>query len=143
MSDQDVVLRLFAALEARRFDDAAAVIDPDVKIAARTLGRDAMLAIDRALVEAFPDLSYGVKLVRVEGSMVHVSTRLVGTHRAELRLPSFLPAPSVVPTTCVRIDTGVQILTFEVAAGRIVTFWADDKPRWLRVLEELGAARLA
>ena len=97
---ESLVRRYYGYFNARRFDDAAALVDPQAVFAypvgkERLIGRAGYRELTRRWVEGFPDARIDITTVLVPDDCTVVTEWIgEGTHTGSLELPGFQALPA-------------------------------------------------
>jgi hypothetical protein len=89
MTPKDTVRTLLDALQAADFKTARSLLSSDFHFSGFVrdpLGAGPWIGLSANLKSAFPDLDYHFGIQQAEGSVVHISARLTGTHSGTLNL---------------------------------------------------------
>ena len=137
MSDKELVLRYYELVDRQQFDEAAALLAPDVVghfgAAAPTRTREAFCDVVKAIYTVFPDIVHEFRDVVAENGLVVTAGVWSGTHRQAFQ--GIAPTGTRVRVTVIHVD--------RVADGRITEHWGvADSLDLLRQLEA-GSGRQA
>lgn len=89
-ASEELVRRMFTAIEARDYDAVAGALAPDCDFRAPGVelrGPDGVLAWMRPFLEAFPDIHHHIGPTVAAGDRVAFELELHGTHTAPLATP--------------------------------------------------------
>jgi steroid delta-isomerase-like uncharacterized protein len=129
-TDKDLVLRYYDLVDRHHFDEAAAMLAPDVigyfGAAAPTRTREAFCDVVKAIYTVFPDIVHEFRDVIAEGGQVVTAGIWTGTHRQTFQ--GIAPTGKRVRVTVIHID--------RVVDGLITEHWGvADSLNLLRQLE--------
>jgi predicted ester cyclase len=120
---RDFYRRYLACCNARRFEDLAEFVDPEVRINGNDQGFDRYVAGLRAMVEPFPDYRWEVRHLLVDGDRMSAHFADTGVH---------MPTGRTIDTQ--------EFAVYRIADGKIVEVWGAWVMAGSSVLTQLPGA---
>lgn len=115
MGEKALVLRYYELVDRQQFDEAAALLAPDVVgyfgAAAPTRTREAFCDVVKAIYTVFPDIVHEFRDVVAENGLVVTAGTWVGTHRQTFQ--GIAPTGTRVRVAVIHIDRVVDGLITE------------------------------
>ncbi|MGD2050123.1 MAG: nuclear transport factor 2 family protein [Chloroflexota bacterium] len=129
MSVEEVVRGMMAAVDEGEMETAAGYLAADFVFSGpvpEPLGKAQWVGLQRQLLTAFPDWSFNLKEVQVDGSVATTTHQITGTHTGELDLsPMGLPK---IPATGKTIRLPEEQARCTVEKGKIIRVEIEANP---------------
>jgi len=141
MDTKAIVQSLMDAVQKGDFEKAQAMFTNDFLFSGpvpQPISGPAWMGMSASLKTAFPDLNYQFKIVSVEGSTVHISAELKGTHTGILDLSAM--GLGVIPPTNKTFAAAYENGEASVQDGKVKT-WAMEGTEGaglMAILDQLG-----
>jgi hypothetical protein len=126
---EEVVKAMMTAVDNGDMETAAGYLSADFTFSGpvpEPINKAQWVGLQRQLLVAFPDWSFNLSDVQVEGNIVTTTYQITGTHTGELDLsPMGLPK---IPATGKSISLPEEQARCTVEAGKIVEIHIDPNP---------------
>ncbi len=140
MTNSDIANKLFAALDAKKWDEAAGYLTKDFKFTGpmpNPLNKDEFIAFQRAIHTGLPDFNHNASVASEskEGE-IRGTVKVTGNHRGVLEMP-MIPK---IEATNKRVELPKEKWTIQAADGKIKSLHVDVPPDggFLNLLRQIG-----
>ncbi len=125
MSAATTVKAFTSDLEFKDFEKVASYLADNFAaegLEAQKLDKDGFIALQKALIEAFPNLRFHLHSTEEHGNRVLGKVQITGTHSGDLVLPGMAPVPATGKT----ISLPEEELTFYFEGEKIVSLATNN-----------------
>lgn len=137
----DIVRAFMTAWETQDWDTMSDYMDETFSLIGPTpepLGKRWVIADSKARWAAFPDWKFNFQIVKEEGNMVTVRTRITATHTGTLISP--FPGMAPIPPTGKKISLPEEDAVLTVRGNKIVEYNVEHLPHggYRGILQQIG-----